>query len=236
MTLANLDWLLGIDLDPAAWLYVAFVGAYLPIGATRARARLAKSTDAPGRAFRKNAAGAQLVMLTLALALAWTHHIRMLQLPAAAWQWLLVPTAVATVELLRWMVWKSLTIEQRRALWVRTILPSRAELPEWTLLTLLASVSEEIAYRGLLFAVLAAATGSLVVSSLLCAVSFGAAHAPQGARSQILIGTLGLVFQVLVIVTGSLLPAMAVHAIANLIAGIRGDKRFRDLDAAQQVA
>jgi len=234
--MANLDWLLRIDLDPATWLFVVLVGGYWPIAATRARRRLAGSTLPPGRAFRKAAAGGQLVMLTLSLAVAWTHGLRTLPLPPAAWQWLLVVPAVAIVELLRWVMWKTLTIEQRRALWVRTILPSRGELPEWTLLTLLAAVSEEIAYRGLLFAILTVATGSVVLSSLLCAISFGAAHAPQGLRSQILIGTLSLVLHALVLVTGSLLPAMVVHAIANLIAGVRGDRRFRDLDAAQQVA
>jgi membrane protease YdiL (CAAX protease family) len=234
--IGNVDWLLRIDVDAAAWMYAALVGVYLPIVATRARSRLANAAEPAPRAFRKGAAAVQVAMLTLATVVAWTHGLRTLPLPVAAWEWLLVAPAVALVELLRWVAWKTMTLEQRRSLWVRTILPSRAELPEWTALTLLAAVTEEITYRGLLFGILAAATGSLVVSSLLCAVTFGAAHAPQGLRSQILIGTLALVLHALVIVTGSLLPAMVVHATANLIAGARGDKRFRELDAGRQIA
>lgn len=228
--------MLRIPLDSAAWVYALAIGAYLPLLARRSRARLAASAEPPPRAFRKGAANSQAVLLVIALAVTWTHGVRTLPLPAAAWQWLLVVPGVAIVELLRWITWKSLTIEQRRSLWVRTILPSRADLPAWTALTLLAAVAEEVTYRGLLFGILTAATGSVFASALLCSVSFGAAHAAQGFRSEILIGALALVLHALVVVTGSLLPAMAVHAIANIIAGARGDRRFRELDAAAQVA
>jgi membrane protease YdiL (CAAX protease family) len=197
---------------------------------TRARARLAASQAPIGRAFRKNAAVLQIAILILGLAVAWTHGIRTLPLPSAPWQWVLVLPAVAIGETLRWLSWKSMTVDQRRALWVRHILPTRAELPEWIALTLLAAVAEEITYRGLLFGILATATGSVVLASVLCAASFGAAHAPQGIRSQAVIGTLSLVLHGVVIATGSLLPAMVVHAVANIISGIRAPKRFRDLD------
>jgi hypothetical protein len=120
--------------------------------------------------------------------------------------------------------------QQRRTLWIRQILPSRAELPAWIALTCLASISEEITYRGLLFAILSTATGSVLAGTLLTAISFGAAHAPQGLKGAITIGVLSLILQALVILTGSLVPAMAVHAIANVIAGVRGQKRFRDLE------
>src|SRR5690349_20297140 len=133
--IGNVDWLLRIDVDAAAWIYAALVGVYLPIVATRARSRLANAAEPAPRAFRKGAAAGQLAMLTLATVVAWTHGLRTLPLPVAAWEWLLVAPAVALVELLRWVAWKTMTLEQRRSLWVRTILPSRAELPEWTALT-----------------------------------------------------------------------------------------------------
>ncbi len=227
-----LDWLLRLPLDPATILYVVLVGVYIPIAATRTRARLAASAQPIGPAFRKNAAVVQLVILGLGLMVAWTHGIQSLPAPSVAWQWWLVLPALAIGELVRWVFWTSMTTEQRRTAWVRNILPSRAELPEWTVLTLLASVTEEITYRGLLFGILATATGSVPVASVLCAISFGAAHAPQGARSQILVGILSLLLHALVIISGSLFPAMVVHAAANMISGIRAPSRFKSLDAA----
>jgi membrane protease YdiL (CAAX protease family) len=224
-----LDWLLQLPFDSATLLYAFLIGIYVPIAATRARARLEASPQPIGRAFRRNAAASQIVMLLLGMAVGWTHGIRTLPLPPARWLWVWVLPALGIGETLRAVVRRSMTVEQRRALWVRNILPSRAELPEWTALTLLASFTEEITYRGLLFGILATTSGSLVLASALCAVSFGAAHAPQGLRSQILIGTLSLLLHALVILTGSLLPAMAVHAAANLISGIRAPAQFRDL-------
>jgi membrane protease YdiL (CAAX protease family) len=226
-----LDWLLHLQFDPATLLFAFLVGIYVPIAATRARARLEAAAQPIGRAFRKNAAIVQLTMLAMGLAVAWTHGIRTLPAPAAAWQWVLVVPALAIGELLRWVSWTSMSVEQRRAAWVRNILPSRAELPEWTALTLLAAVAEEITYRGVLFGILATATGSLVFASLLCAASFGAAHAPQGRRSQVTIGVLALLLHGLVMLTGSLLPAMIVHAAANMISATVMPRRFRDLDA-----
>jgi membrane protease YdiL (CAAX protease family) len=226
-----LDWLLRLTLDPATVLYLLLIGVFVPVAATRTRARFAAMPGPAGPKFKKTAAQAQISFLILGIAVAWTHGIWTLPPPQAAWQWLWVLPAVALGETFRWVSWISMTVEQRRALWVRHILPTRAELPDWIALALLASFAEEITYRGLLFGILATATGSFALASVLCALSFGVAHAPQGARGQVLIGTLSLLLHAVVILTGSLLPAMAVHAIANIIAGVRAPKRFRALDS-----
>jgi membrane protease YdiL (CAAX protease family) len=231
-----LDWLLGIPLDPGTSLYAFLVGVYVPIAATRTRKRLAASTQPIGPTFRRSAAQAHVLFLTLAFAVAATHGIRTMPLPTMPWQWLLVIPAIALGELLRWIAWTTTPIEQRRTLWVRQILPSQGELLVWTALSCLATISEEITYRGLLFAIVSAGTGSVLAGTLLTATSFGAAHAPQGIRGVITIGVLSLILQALVIATGSLLPAMVVHATANVVAGIRAPKRFRDLDEAAQNA
>jgi membrane protease YdiL (CAAX protease family) len=168
--------------------------------------------------------------LALGLAVAATHGLRTLPLPARPALWLYTIPAIALGETLRWISWTTTPIDERRTLWVRQILPAQGELPSWIALTCLASISEEITYRGLLFAILSAGTGSMLAGALLTAVSFGAAHAPQGPRSAATIAVLSLILQALVVLTGSLLPAMLVHAVANTISGIRGPKRFRDLD------
>ena len=228
----TLDWLLDIPLDAAAWLYAFLVGVYVPIAATRTRKRLAASGQPIGPTFRRSAALMHVCFLAFGFFVATTHGVRTLPLPARVDLWLYVIPAVALGETLRWIAWTTTPVEQRRTLWVRQILPSSAELPAWIALTCLASISEEITYRGLLFAILSTATGSVLVGTLLTAISFGAAHAPQGLKGAITIAVLSLMLQALVILTGSLVPAMVVHAIANIIAGVRGPKRFRDLDAS----
>jgi membrane protease YdiL (CAAX protease family) len=159
-----------------------------------------------------------------------THGVRVTQRPLSAALWLYALPALALIEAARWIAWHTQSIEDKRTMWVRHVLPERSELAGWTALAVLAGVTEEIAYRAVLFAILYRMTGSLVVAAAATAVSFGFVHAPQGAASQVTIGIIGLVLQALVLVTGSLLPAMLVHAAANVIAGIRGPARFRQLD------
>ncbi|HKQ98989.1 MAG TPA: CPBP family intramembrane glutamic endopeptidase, partial [Candidatus Polarisedimenticolia bacterium] len=62
--------------------------------------------------------------------------------------------------------------------------------------------------------------------------AFALAHAVQGRKSALMIFVLALVLHGLVRVTGSLLPAMAVHLIFDVVAvlGIARDKKR--LDAA----
>src|SRR5205807_2450354 len=101
------------------------------------------------------------------------------------------------------------------------------EMPEWIGLAGLASVTEELAYRGLLFGIIASVSQSVWLGAVVSAIAFGAAHFPQEKRGMIGIGAIGLVLQALAWSTGSLIPAMIVHALANTLAGIRGPRQFK---------
>ena len=111
--------------------------------------------------------------------------------------------------------------EERRALMVYRLAPrSRGE---WLLLgvvALVASVTEEIAYRGVGVAILRYATGSLAAAVLACAAAFAVAHALQGWKSGLVIFVMALVFHGLVLFTGTLLLAMLVHLVYDVVAGI----------------
>jgi membrane protease YdiL (CAAX protease family) len=85
--------------------------------------------------------------------------------------------------------------------------------------SLTAGICEEFVFRGFLVAALRVATGSFAVAALLSAITFGIAHAHQkvGALRAAL---LGLVLTVPLIMTGSLYPGIAAHALIDLIAGL----------------
>lgn len=79
------------------------------------------------------------------------------------------------------------------------------------------AVTEEVAYRGVVASIVSHATHSLVASVVLCATAFALAHTVQGTKSVVAVFAIGLVMHGLVGVTGTLLLAMAVHAVYNLV-------------------
>lgn len=83
-----------------------------------------------------------------------------------------------------------------------------------------AGICEELVFRGFLIAALRAATGSVVVAVVLAAAAFGAAHAHQNVSGGLRATLLGLVLAVPLLVTGSLYPAIAAHAVVDLLGGL----------------
>lgn len=81
-----------------------------------------------------------------------------------------------------------------------------------------AGVCEEWIFRGALTAVCAAWWG-LPVAVVLVNVAFGIGHAYQGRAGILKTGVVGLVMSGIVLATGSLVPAMLVHAIMDLGGG-----------------
>lgn len=102
---------------------------------------------------------------------------------------------------------------------VRQLLPtSRSEFAPFVLLACTAGICEEFLFRGYLYWY-----GARFVpagwAALLQAVAFGLGHAYQGGRGILLTGLAGLFFTGVVLVTGSLWPAILVHALMDLNAG-----------------
>jgi membrane protease YdiL (CAAX protease family) len=89
----------------------------------------------------------------------------------------------------------------------------------WALAIACASIAEEAFYRGVGMSILWYSLGNPWISALLCAAAFAVAHSVQGLRSTVFIGLIALVKHALVAITGTLLLAMLVHAVYDLIAG-----------------
>jgi membrane protease YdiL (CAAX protease family) len=121
--------------------------------------------------------------------------------------------------------------EERRKLWVRQIIPrDDAERIVWVISSCIAGATEEIIFRGVLFALIASVTRSIVFASITSAVVFALAHYRQGWRSMFFILGIALLFQWLVIYSGSLIPAMIIHAVYNIVRGFRAGRGVEELE------
>lgn len=86
--------------------------------------------------------------------------------------------------------------------------------------SLTAGICEELVFRGFLIATLTAATGSTPLAVILSAAVFGIAHAHQDAAGAARATLLALVLTAPLLVTGSLYPGIAAHALVDLLAGL----------------
>lgn len=103
---------------------------------------------------------------------------------------------------------------------VSRLLPgSRAEWLRFVPLALTAGVCEELLFRGFLTWVFAQVLPQYWQAALAQSLVFGLAHAYQGPRGVFLTFMVGTFLSGVVWVTGSLWPAMLVHALLDLNAG-----------------
>ncbi len=118
---------------------------------------------------------------------------------------------------------------------VKRLLPaSRAEYALFAVLACTAGICEELLFRGYLFWY-----GSqflpVLWAAALQAVLFGVAHFYQGPRGIVLTGLAGVFFTAAVFVTGSIWPAMLIHALMDLNAGDMALRAYSaEADGAKQ--
>jgi membrane protease YdiL (CAAX protease family) len=126
-----------------------------------------------------------------------------------------------------------------RPLWRRTVLErarivhllvadTKEERAWWILVSLLAGIGEEITWRGVQTALLVPLVGSYWIAAALSGVSFALAHAMQGWRSMLGIFVFAIVFQLVVVASGSLYVAMAVHVAYDITAGLAYGRLARE--------
>jgi len=103
---------------------------------------------------------------------------------------------------------------------VHRLMPaSRAEWPRFMALAFTAGICEELLFRGFVMWALAQALPEYWQAAVAQGVLFGLAHAYQGPRGVLLTTVVGLFLAGVVWISGSLWPAMLVHALLDLNAG-----------------
>lgn len=109
---------------------------------------------------------------------------------------------------------------ERRDMMVHALAPrTRRQWRLYTATALAAGIAEEAAYRGIGMAVLWWVFGNWYVAALICAAAFAAAHAMQGWKSGVTVFLMALLMHGLVEYTDTLVIAMVVHAIYDMLAG-----------------
>jgi CAAX protease family protein len=96
---------------------------------------------------------------------------------------------------------------------------TRPELGMWIALSLTAGFCEELIFRGYLLWVFTPSLG-LWGAAAVSVVVFAAAHAYQGSRGILTTGVAGGVLTVVVLLSGSLLPAIALHSLTDIGEGL----------------
>ncbi len=113
------------------------------------------------------------------------------------------------------------TPEERRTMAVRQLMPrTRNEWVLYILVGLAAGIAEESAYRGVGMYALTLVTGSPWVGAVGMSVAFALAHITQEWKSAGIVFFMALLTHALVVVTNTLVVAMAVHVVYDWLAAL----------------
>ena len=209
-------------------LFLSYLLVHLPAAAIRSARRIrdveSGATDKllPSRT---NVWLGTMAMLAGLFALAWWvgsgFDFQIFALPAlGAREVIAAIIALASLFVLRAILRAFRSEEERRKLVVYKLAPrGTAEWILWSAMVLVASVSEEAAYRGVGMQILWYMQGNAWIAATICAIAFAVAHWMQGFKSVLMIFGVALVMHALVAFTQTLVLAMIVHAIFDFIAG-----------------
>lgn len=206
-------------LSSAGAIFLLIVGVIVPWGVIRTRERTIALGAIPLKARFLAMLAPQVVLGGLAAAVAWVEEV---DLPLGGApdgrDWLFAAGLLALSVFGMRGYWKQSVIDRDPAL--RLFLPRDLEEKKlWTWLSLSAGLSEELVWRGVFVELVRRATGSLAAAIAIAVFCFALAHAVQGLRSMFAIAWFALGFHALVLVTGSLVTAMVVHFLYDVIAG-----------------
>jgi membrane protease YdiL (CAAX protease family) len=237
--------LISVDFDIQAIAYLALVVVLLPIAAVRARSIVGESVDksardgdsastqGPGRSrLLSRSVLLQVLLFGISLFVARNHGIFLWPSAQVRGRDLLAGgLALAVLSLIGVLSWRIRSPEERRHMWVRHIIPrTPAQWGLWLAASAAAGVSEEMTYRGVLVVLLSSATASFAIGALLSAGVFALVHYPQGTKSVALVFAIALVLQAVVSVTGALYVAIVVHALYDMLAGVRAARGFAEIE------
>ena len=162
------------------------------------------------------------IILTILFALAWftarSFDYEIFALPRFGVREALEGAAALAVCFVMIFVGRAIrTPEEIAKLPVNRLMPQGPrETVAYSVMSIVAGISEEAAYRGVLVQVLWYALGNGWIAVLIAATAFAVAHALQGWKSILIIFVIACVMHALVWFTGTLVIAMVVHATYDL--------------------
>lgn len=201
------------------WLFILFMAIVLPLAALRQHREMRADPRATRAEIYASAIATHAILLFIVWLVMRAQPFELLP-PYRFSPWHLVVGLVALalglVPLLERLRLADRDIEAR----TRLIAPrTPREQALFYGVSLSAGFAEELAYRGLLFTLVAALAGSWWVAALVCAALFGIVHLFQGWKGAGVASLMGLREHVVVGLTGTLVVAIAVHVLHDAIAG-----------------
>ncbi|HUP64350.1 MAG TPA: CPBP family intramembrane glutamic endopeptidase [Thermoanaerobaculia bacterium] len=208
-------------LAPAlAVAYGILLCAVLPVLAWQSKRKLDQGLRIPRMALYAEALVLQFLLLGLTWGVARANGLPLVDVPDLSSGDLLLGIAVLGIALGAALVgWRRAGEASKDRL--RMMLPATtAERVVWVAVSLTAGISEEVAFRGLLPTLIQRWSGSIVLAVVISVIAFSLSHLLQGWSSALFVGFFAAVFHGVVIVTGSLWIAIAIHVLYDLIAGV----------------
>ncbi len=213
-------------MDALGWIFGAVVCLLLPCLAVRTSRQLERVRPTLIDVL-VSLVVTQAVLVSLAIAAAWTKGLRLFPDPTPGWEGAAWGSALfgamIAASLLHWRV--RTPEEKRRLAFLKP--HSLADAPVWLAISLIAGFAEELVYRGVLFQLVEGlvvswgpgAETSWWISAGVCTLAFAAGHWVQGWSAMAIIVGFALAMHALVRLTGDLYAAMSVHAAYDFAAG-----------------
>lgn len=206
--------------DTVIVLFLALTVLILPALAIRGQKLIARVDTLPRIPLYIETIIVQLMLLGLSAAVCRTLGEQPLSFPDARYRdWLVATLFLSAAIVAMSVAWRFSPAEQRRFL-ILLIPRTRLETALWIMLSLAAGFGEEMTYRAALPALLRSFGLPGIAAAIICAALFGLAHAVQGWKNTVIIFAAGLALHGLVIWTGTLWTAIAVHFLYDLAAGV----------------
>jgi len=199
--------------------HLVWFGLFLPWAAFRSGRKFETRSLPPRTRLFVSVIVQQIAFAALSLLVAWPEQISLF--PALSFR--PGPLALGVALLVVGIVllgprWRHAVEQRERRLHMCMPRTPRERLL-WAGVSLAAGFGEEVTYRGVMFILLSRLLGGPLPAAIIASAVFGFSHILQGWKNAVIIGIVALAMHGLVIWSGSLYIAMAVHAIYDLVAG-----------------
>ena len=209
-----------LNIGTPGYVHLILFGLVLPWAAYRSAAKLSSFPYPPRRRFYIGVLLQHLFFIAATVAVAFLEKIPLLQPPQQPIQSAAIVALVLVLAIGIMLPHWRRNVEDREPKIYLFMPGDAAEKSLWLLISAAAGIGEEITYRGVMWILLARLTGSLWIAALLASIIFALSHYMQGWTSIAAIFGFALAFHAIVWLTGSLIPAMFLHFLYDLTAGM----------------
>ncbi len=206
-------------MHPSAILFLTVIVVALPLLALASKKKIDQGITFPKIPFYVEAIVLQTILASLAL---WAASRSGVAIETALPQKtapIIAAVLLLVVSLVSMAIALRSSADERKRLLVAIVPFTGQERAMWILVSSAAGIGEEIAYRGVLFRFAERFLPSFASALILTSIIFGLAHLVQGWKAAAAVALFGAAFQLLVAASGTLILAIVVHFLYDLVTG-----------------